>query len=289
MNALIIGGTGSLGHALVPILLRKGYQITILSREELKQKKMAALYPSLNYVLGDVRDYESIAPHCLGKEVVFHLAAMKHVEIAEKNIEESIKINLLGSLNVAKAARKYCNYAVFSSTDKAVLPINVYGMCKALSEKLWLDFNKDGGCKFSVFRWGNVLGSRGSVIHSFSETLQKQNKVFITHPEMTRFFIRLAAAADFMVDNFKFPILDAPMLPPIRATSVLALAESVAAYHNKYDYKVEFTGIRPGEKMHEALDYHDHPAFSLTSDSCEQLNKEELFNLVKETLCQHAS
>jgi UDP-N-acetylglucosamine 4,6-dehydratase len=285
MDALLIGGTGSLGHALVPILLRKGYRITVLSREELKQKKMAVLYPEINYVLGDVRDYSSIEEHCIGKDVVFHLAAMKHVEMAEKNIDESIKINLLGTQNVAKAAKKYCNYAVFSSTDKAVLPINVYGMCKALSEKIWLDQNKHEGCRFSVFRWGNVIGSRGSVIHSFSESLQKQNKVYVTHPEMTRFFIRLNDAAAFMVDNFKFPVLDAPMLPVIRATSVLKLAEAVANYHGKANYQVEIAGIRPGEKMHEALDYHDHPAFSLTSDSCEQLSKEDLFTLVKEVLC----
>lgn len=283
-SALVIGGTGTLGHAIVPLLLRKGIKVTVLSREELKQKKMKLLYPEVKFVLGDVRDYDSIYEHCLGKTIVFHLAAMKHVEIAEENVSESIKINLLGTHNVARACRTASvSHAVFSSTDKAVLPINVYGMCKAASERLWLDYNRNGEGGFSVFRWGNVLGSRGSVIHAFVSSLQNKGHVNITHPQMTRFWIHIDDAARFMVDNYKDPGVH---IPPIKAAKVTDLAQACATYLNVFHYAINYIGVRPGEKLHECLDYDELQNFNWTSNTVEPFTKEELYNLVERTLCQ---
>lgn len=283
-SALIIGGTGTLGHALVPLLLAKGTKVTVLSREELKQKKMKQLYPEVKFVLGDVRDYDSLYPHCLGKEAVFHLAAMKHVEIAEENISESIKINLLGTQNVSLACRNAAvSFAIFSSTDKAVLPINVYGMCKAASERLWLDYNRNAEGLFSVFRWGNVIGSRGSVIHSFVSSLSEKNNVSVTHPKMTRFWIHIDDAARFMLNNYKEAGVH---IPPIKAATVLDVAEACALYLGVKDYKVNYIGVRPGEKLHECLDYDELENFNWSSNTAEPLSKEELYSLVERTLCR---
>ena len=284
MNVLIIGGTGTLGHALVPRLLREGHNVTVFSREEIKQKKMASLYPECRYVLGDIRDYESLVPHCFGKTAVFHLAAMKHVDLAEVNLTECIKINLLGSMNVAKACLEAgVDYAVLSSTDKAVLPINAYGHCKALSERIFFDANGKGHTLFSVFRWGNVLGSRGSVLHAFTETLKKEKKVYITHFDMTRFWIHIEDAAAFMLSNYAFGNNNQVYIPPMKAAPLVALASATAQYLGVSDYKIESIPIRPGEKLHEWLDYHD-PNFEMKSNNSEVYTDEELLGLVARTL-----
>ena len=285
MDALIIGGTGTLGHAVAPLLLAKGYHVSVISREELKQKKMRALYPEIKFILGDVRDYESIAIPMLGKDLVLHFAAMKHVDLAEENILESIKINLLGTQNVAKACYGgSVGQAVFSSTDKAVLPINVYGMCKGISERLWLDYNNHGATEYSVFRWGNVLGSRGSVIHAFKETLLKEKKAYITDMGMTRFWIHIDDAAKFLVDNVPFAPKDGVLIPPMKAAYVKDVARAVAAYLGIVDFSFVNIPIRPGEKLHESLDYHD-PDKELKSSTAEHYTAAELYRLVERTLC----
>ncbi len=281
-EALVIGGTGSLGKALIPLLLKRGFGVSVLSREELKQKQLVSEFPAVKANLGDIRDYDSIAPHCLGKDVVFHLAAMKHVDMAEANIEESIKINLLGSLNVAKACLAgNVGYAALSSTDKAVLPINVYGMCKGLSEKLWQDYNKYQATSYSVFRWGNVLGSRGSVLHAFLKTLREEKCVYLTHPEMSRFWIHIDDVAKFMLDNYD-ELNGGVHIPPMKGAPVVRLATITAQYLGIRKYDVKTMPMRPGEKIHEWLDYHDDE-FQLKSCD-EQYSDEELFALVKRTL-----
>lgn len=281
-ECLIIGGTGTLGRALIPLLTHKEFEITVLSREELKQKQLLSTFPRVKCVLGDIRDYESIDEHCFGKDLVFHLAAMKHVDMAEVNIEESIKINLLGTLNVAKACLKgHVGDAVFSSTDKAVLPINVYGMCKGLSEKLWQDYNKFNATNYSVFRWGNVIGSRGSVIHSFVKSLKDHRKVYITDLDMTRFWIHIDDAARFMVDAYDDRA--APVkIPPMKGSPITKLAELTAQYLGIKNYSVIKSGTRPGEKIHECLDYHDG-GFELHSND-NLYTDEELFSLIARTL-----
>lgn len=286
MKVLIIGGTGTLGHALVPLLLKKHYEITILSREEIKQKKMESEYPECRYVLGDIRDYESIEPYILDCNALFHFAAMKHVDLAEKNLNECIKINLLGTMNIIKAANKSHNlsYAAFSSTDKAVLPINAYGHCKALSEKLWLNANyKDRAEVFNVFRWGNVLGSRGSVLHSFVKTLKEEKKVYITDLSMTRFWIHIDDAAKFMLNNFEYSNNGNPYIPEMKAAPLIDLARMTAHYLGITNYKVERIPIRPGEKLHEWLDYHD-PSDEMKSNNVPFYTDDELLALIERTL-----
>lgn len=285
IEVLIVGGTGTLGKAILELIgNNKKYNVTVLSREELKQKQLMPLYPKVRFVLGDVRDPESLETHFLGKEVVFHLAAMKHVDMAEENSEESIKINLLGSLNVAKSAIKSgVQYCALSSTDKAVLPINNYGMCKALAEKHFFYLNKTQDItKFSVFRWGNVLGSRGSAIHGFIESLTRHKKIFITDPKMTRFWIDIKDAARFILDNYDNAQSEFPMIPHMRAATVLRVAELTAAALGIKNYRVESTGIRAGEKIHECL-WSDH-AQCVRSDNCDQYSDEELSLMIEAVL-----
>ncbi len=239
------------------------------------------LYPGVRFVLGDIRDRTSLDPHFIGKEIVFHFAAMKHVDMAEMNPEESIKINLLGSLNVAKAAiANGVRYCVFSSTDKAVLPINNYGMCKALSENYFLSQNKaQDATKFSVFRWGNVLGSRGSVIHSFLASLKETKSVKITDARMTRFWIDIRDAARYILDNYDSAEASSTMIPPMKAAKVLKIAELCARYLNISDYQIEYTGIRAGEKLHECI-FSDH-SICYRSDTTQEYSDEEILKMIE--------
>lgn len=278
---LIVGGTGTLGKALLELIGKNPtYKITVLSREELKQKNLMPKYPNVRFVIGDVRDYDSLAPHCLGKDAVFHLAAMKHVEMAETNSEESIKINLLGSMNVARAAiNGGARVCVLSSTDKAVLPINNYGMCKALSEKHFFYLNDvQKITKFGVFRWANVLGSRGSVIHAFLKSLKEKRQVDITDARMTRFWIDIKDAARFILDSYENASVDAPMIPNMKAKSIMKIADLCAQHLEIRDYKVNITGIRPGEKIHEVI-YSSHE-ICLRSDEAEEYTDDEILSMI---------
>ncbi len=282
-DVLIIGGTGTLGTALIPRLKAKKFNITVLSREELKQKQLISNFPYVKTLLGDIRDYDSIERACYGKTVVFHLAAMKHVDMAEANIEESIKINLQGTLNVAKACLKgSVGFAHFSSTDKAVLPINVYGMCKGLSEKVWRDYNRFDSTRFNVFRWGNVIGSRGSVIHNFVKSLKEEGKVYITDTKMTRFWIHIDDVAKFLADEHDIynQMTDA-LIPPMKGSTILRLAEMTAFYLGT-KFKVEKIPVRPGEKIHECLDYHD--GLARWDSDHEAYTDQELLDLIARTL-----
>jgi FlaA1/EpsC-like NDP-sugar epimerase len=278
---LIIGGTGSLGKAMLSFLLPCAIRrnITILSRDELKQQEFKKLYPDIKCVLGDIRDKRSILPHCIGKHKVFHFAAMKHVDMAELNPEESIKINLLGTMNVAESCiegkAKYC---IFTSTDKAVLPVNVYGMCKGISERYLIrqNFNQKS-THFSVFRWGNVFGSRGSVIHSLISSLLKHKVINITHPEMTRFWIELDDVCEFILNKY-YTFHASPLIPEMKAASILRIAERCAHYLGIKDYKVNIIGIRDGEKIHECIETsHNH---CIRSDSSEQLTDREIDKMI---------
>jgi UDP-N-acetylglucosamine 4,6-dehydratase len=213
-----------------------------------------------------------------GQYVVFHCAALKHVDTLEMNPEESVKTNVIGTMNVADAAiAERVRYVVFSSTDKAVFPVNAYGMSKGLSEKILLRRNRtQTTTQFSVFRWGNVVGSRGSVIPVFAQTLQTQGKAFITHPEMTRFWIRISEAARFMIARYRSA--DGVMIPPMKAARVVDVITSVGRALNLEKTDVEVIGIRPGEKIHESL------SEGLHSDEAPRMDRDELDTLVRETI-----
>lgn len=281
---LVIGGTGSLGRSVIAELLKRepGADISVLSRGELKQKELKRDFPTVSTVIGDIKDKASL--NLEGFSTVFHFAALKHIDVAEEQPIESVKTNVLGTINVAERALSAgVANVVFSSTDKAVLPINVYGMSKALSEKYLLDINrKQEATRFSVFRWGNVLGSRGAVIHLFLKDLKEKGSITITDPKMTRFWIHIDDAARFLLDNYKDAPLFHPIFPPMKAASVTSLGEAAARYLGIKTYSVTYSGIRRGEKFHECL-WSDHD-FCLRSDTCEHYSHEELLDLIRKSV-----
>jgi UDP-N-acetylglucosamine 4,6-dehydratase len=280
MKALILGGTGTLGQELARQLLEQNVEVTVFSRCELKQKTMAGglLGGQIRYILGDIRDPQALRAAMVGQYVVFHCAALKHVDTLEINPEESIKTNVIGTMNVADAAiAEKVRYVVFSSTDKAVFPVNAYGMSKGLSEKILLRRNRtQTTTQFSVFRWGNVVGSRGSVIPMFAQTLQTQGKAFITHPEMTRFWIRIEDAVRFMIARYRSA--DGVMIPPMKAARVTDVVASVIRVLRLKEAKIEMVGVRPGEKIHESISDLIH------SDEAPRFDADELDALVQESL-----
>lgn len=281
---LIIGGTGSLGTEVIGQLLKKdsGADITALSRGELKQKELKAIYPTVKTVIADIKDASSL--NFTGFDTVFHFAALKHVDVAEDHPVECIKTNILGTINVAeKAIAAGVKYVVFCSTDKAVLPINVYGMSKGISEKYLLNLNSENSkTRFSVFRWGNVSGSRGSVINSFIKDLKDGGSVNITDSSMTRFWIHIKDAAKFLLDNYETAPLNIALIPSMKSSTVVSLAKAAARHLGIEQYRTNYCGIRRGEKYHECIwSDHDH---CVRSDNCERYSDEELLNLVRNSI-----
>ena len=280
-TTLIIGGTGTLGRALLETMDPR--EVIVFSRDELKQNQLRRDFPGVRCVLGDIRDRHSLErAYDLGPIMrVFHVAALKHVDVLEENPEEAYKTNVLGTVNsaeVAKARRVRAFY--FTSTDKAVLPVNCYGMTKGIAERILLNYNRTPGPQFKVFRWGNIIGSRGSVVGYFAKTIKDEGKVYITDLNMTRFWMRIEDAVKYML-SFDGPI-DQVNYPPMKAASVVDLAGAVAEAMGEPEPLPEVTGIRPGEKIHECM-WSSHDG-CLRSDTAEQFTREELVALVKPVL-----
>jgi UDP-N-acetylglucosamine 4,6-dehydratase len=290
MRYLIIGGTGSLGNAFINCLFKneQNLDVTVLSREEIKQIELKKKFPFVRTVIGDVRDKDSLDHAIKNASAVFNFAALKHVDICELNQAESYKVNLLGAMNVADLCQKHeVPYHVFSSTDKAVLPINVYGYHKGAAERYVLGKNLLKKYQiYSVFRWGNVLGSRGSVVHAFKQSLQERGEVCITHPEMTRFWIGIDEVAKFMYENYTTGRqLNRAYIPKMKSSSITQLAEATAKVLGIKDYKIKITGIRPGEKIHECLQSeHEENGGCLRSDTCQRFTMDELCEITRATL-----
>lgn len=256
---LITGGTGSFGKKFVEIALERFPSIkrlAIYSRDELKQFEMAQLYPrekypQVRFFIGDVRDASRLKRACEGIDIVIHAAALKHVPIAEYNPFECISTNILGAENVVNAALdEGVEQVVALSTDKAAAPINLYGATKLCSDKLFIAANNIRGTRklhFSVVRYGNVLGSRGSVVPFFLS--KKSSGVLpITHPEMTRFNITLEEGVEMVfhaIQNSWGGELFVPKIPSYKLTDI---ARAVAP-----ECKTEVVGIRAGEKIHEEM------------------------------------
>lgn len=285
MRYMIVGGTGTLGNAVIEHLYKNEAdpEIHVFSREELKQKNLKKKFPNVICHLGDVSNaarVEAVFDYVV-PEVVFHLAALKHVDVAEENPEYCYDVNTLGTMNVARACNKFMTkHMVFCSTDKAVLPINAYGASKLMAEKyLYQMNNRDLTTKFSVFRWANVINSRGSVLQTFIDSLKNEGLVRITDLTMTRFWIHIDDVARFMCENYKNAPLSHALVPEMKASKVSDLADAVARYLGIDNYGVIQTGIRRGEKFHECLwSEHDH---CLRSDNCIQFNSDELLHLVR--------
>ncbi len=261
MTDLIIGGTGTLGEALLERLYYddNGHDAVVFSRDELKQRDLKKKFPRLRTFLGDIRDHDSLARLYDQYNVnrTFHFAALKHVDILETNIEEAVDTNILGLMNSAEAAISAKVPAFyFTSTDKAVLPINVYGMTKGIGERYLLDKNnKQRNTKFFVYRWGNIIGSRGSVIPEFMKTLRENGSVNITHNDMTRFWLKVEDAVDFMLKSYDYPFYgNGVLIPPMQSAKVRDIILACNNLTTKTDgVKTNTIGMRAGEKIHEAI------------------------------------
>lgn len=281
MKIVIVGGTGTLGTELVRQLEPCGHDIVILSRDELKQKELKAKFPDITCQLGDIREKDSLYRSFSSADVVFHVAALKNVDVLEDNPEECVKTNILGTINVADVAEK-CNvsYCVFSSTDKAVDPCNVYGMSKAVAEKILFNRNKyvKPPTIFSVFRWGNIASSRGAALHFFKKTLLEENKVYITSRDMTRFWLRIEDAASYMLETYRNAPKFEACIPDVKSASVMSFVECLAEILGVKDYGIDVVGVRPGEKIHEVL-ISQHEG-DLSSQNHNPFTREELKNFI---------
>lgn len=258
-SLLITGGTGSFGRAFLDHLLASNVnfkRIVIFSRDELKQHELQKIYsieryPFLRFFLGDIRDLQRLNYAFKGIDYVIHAAALKQVPAAEYNPFEFIKTNIIGSQNIIEAAI-YNNVKkiIALSTDKAVSPANLYGATKLCAEKLFFSAQSFAASKkisFSVVRYGNVFGSRGSVFHEFKR--QKERKLFeITNKEMTRFNINMSDAIKMVLWTLENSIGNEIFVPKLSSMKVIDLAKAIDSR-----CKIIFTGIRPGEKIHEEL------------------------------------
>ncbi len=256
-NILITGGTGSFGKQFTKTLLKhyKPNKIIIYSRDELKQYEMAQRFNDkcMRYFIGDVRDKDRLIRAMNGVDYIVHAAALKHVPIAEYNPMECIKTNINGAQNVIDAAIANGIHKVIAlSTDKAANPINLYGATKLASDKLFVAANNITGDKpiaFSVVRYGNVMGSRGSVIPFFEKLIHEGVKELpITDERMTRFWITLQEGVDFVLKNFERMHGGEIFVPKIPSMRVIDVARTIAPTLNH-----TIVGIRPGEKMHEVM------------------------------------
>ena len=254
---LVTGGTGSFGKKFIKTVLERytPKKVIVYSRDELKQFEMSQVYHAkcMRYFIGDVRDYERLKMAMYHVDYVVHAAALKQVPAAEYNPMECIKTNVMGAQNVINAAIECGVQKVIAlSTDKAANPINLYGATKLCSDKLFTAANALVGVRptrFSVTRYGNVVGSRGSVVPFFKNLVaQGAQELPITDERMTRFWLRLEDGVDFVLKNFQRMHGGEIFIPKIPSKRVVDLAKAIAP-----DLPIKIIGIRPGEKLHEVM------------------------------------
>ncbi|MFP4556738.1 MAG: UDP-N-acetylglucosamine 4,6-dehydratase (inverting) [Bacteroidales bacterium] len=259
-SVLITGGTGSFGKKFTETILQrypKVKRLVIFSRDELKQYEMSMHYPKdkfpqVRFFLGDVRDYPRFKRACQGIDVIIHAAALKHVPAGEYNPDEFIKTNINGAQNIVDAALgSSVKVVVALSTDKAAAPINLYGATKLVSDKLFIAANNikgDRDIRFSAVRYGNVMGSRGSVIPFFMEKAKTNKTLPITHKDMTRFNISLEEGVEMVLWAIENAIGGELFVPKIPSYNIETVAKAIAP-----NADLEYVGIRPGEKLHEEM------------------------------------
>jgi UDP-N-acetylglucosamine 4,6-dehydratase len=255
---LVTGGTGSFGRAFISKLLKTNdlRKIIVFSRDELKQHEMRQLADfqsdRIRWFLGDIRDKDRLRMAFAEVDYVIHAAALKQVDTGEYNPIEFIKTNVLGSQNVVEACIETGVKRVIAlSTDKASSPINLYGATKLTADKLFVSANIYGsrtGTTFAVVRYGNVIGSRGSVIPKFRHDIKTGKDFHITDTRMTRFWITLNKATDFVIDNLKFMRGGEIFVPKIPSMNIVDLAIAMDPSRDR-----RISGIRPGEKLHEEM------------------------------------
>lgn len=302
---LVTGGTGSLGKALMLRAQEESWdcEFVIFSRDETKQSQLKALYPHHTYVLGDVAKYRDIKRAMQDVNIVFHFAAYKQIPAAQNNVPATIETNIIGSQNIVDVAiEENVERVVASSTDKAMLPANLYGASKSVMEALFQHGNKFGKTTFHLARYGNVISSNASVIPLFKKQAQAGGPLTITDKRMTRFWITLDEAIDLILLALKQDpgVIVVPKAP---AMSVFDLAKAVGG-----DLPIQEIGIRPGEKLHEGMvsepesfhttedeqhffiyppttaKVHHNTPFEYTSDNpVRVLSAQEILNMIKYT------
>jgi UDP-N-acetylglucosamine 4,6-dehydratase len=250
-KVLVTGGTGTLGGELVPALLRRGASVTVLSRDENKQGELAKAWPGVRWILGDVRDATVCRDAVRNQDLVIHAASLKYVDRSEMETGVYASVNIGGTAAILDAclSERSVRRVVGISTDKACDPINAYGMTKALLEKMFMEAQyrrrAEGGADFTVCRYGNVIGSRGSVVLRWQEALRKGLPIKVTDPEMTRFFFTVQDAVSLIDTTIAQPggAIVSFAMPSARLGDLASLWSP--------DYEV--LGPRPGEKTHEGL------------------------------------
>lgn len=255
---LITGGTGSWGQELTRnLLLSNPKEIRIFSRNEFAQVDMKQSFddPRLSFLIGDVRDADAVVEACQNVDYVFHLAALKHVPICEYQPQEALKTNVDGTSNIIRASiLQGVEKVIDVSTDKAVDPINFYGMTKAIGEKLIIRANDlSEKTRFVCIRGGNVLGTNGSVVPLFKQQLLGKREVTLTSKDMTRFFLTVSEAIQLLLKAATVSIGGETFVMKMPACKITDLIRVLATSLNCNDYRVKEIGIRPGEKIHEVL------------------------------------
>jgi len=280
MKILLTGGTGSFGKAFVSNMLKrdKDFEIVIFSRNEKNQLEMEKELDDsrLNFIIGDIQDKNSLSHYAEGADAVIHSAALKHIPTCEKNPAEAVKTNILGSMNVISASiENNIKKVVFMSTDKAVLPTSTYGATKTVAERLFIDK------KFTAIRFGNLAGSSGSVIPLFQKQSLTQDYLTVTDDKMTRFFISLNDAVEFMIKCINEMQGGEIYIPKMKSIEIENLARAIAP-----DTPIVYTGLRPGEKLHESMfneyevprikEYSDH--YIMSSKPLEDAQCEDIYS-----------
>jgi len=266
---LVTGGTGSFGKKFIKNILKYDIKkVIVFSRDELKQYEMAQEFtdPRIRFFIGDVRDKDRLYRAFDDVDIVIHAAAMKHVGACEYNPFEAVKTNIHGAQNIIEAAiDRGVEKVIALSTDKAASPVNLYGATKLASDKLFVAANAYAGDKktrFSVVRYGNVVGSRGSVVPFFKKLKVEGKTLPITDDRMTRFWITLDQGVQFVLDNLKRMQGGEIFVPKIPSMKVTDLAMAIAP-----DAEINVVGIRPGEKLHEAMIMEDDARHTREYDS----------------------
>jgi len=275
-KVLVTGGTGTIGQELVKQLLSYDCEeIIVLSRSEVHQVEMKRKFPSVTYVIGDVRDYKVLKRVTQGISYIFHLAAIKHIDICEEHFQEALKTNILGTNKIIKAAIKNKVKRVINmSSDKAENPNSFYGMTKLMAEKLIIQANRESSTHFLNIRSGNVFGSSGSVIPLFIDQIKKDNCITLTDGKMTRYFTSVKDVVMFLLivgESYEKGKTYSMKMSSFRMKDVADVC--IDLYGNK-DTKINEIGLRPGERMHEALNEE--------SSNNNIKEKEELIKLFKE-------
>ena len=257
MKVFITGGAGFLGGGILRRIAqgKLNWEATVFSRDETKQEECTRRYPFARYIIGDVKDLDLLTVAMMGHDVVIHAAAIKYIPEAEINAIECINVNVKGSYNVVKAARTAgIERVVGISSDKAVQPVNIYGCSKMVMERMFADTSRyEDPTAFTCVRYGNVVGSTGSVIPLFKRQYEQLGRVQITNPDMTRFWMSIDEAIDLIEVALEKAIPGAIIVPTARAMKISDVAKAAV----KDDVEMEIIGERPGEKLHEQLIHYE--------------------------------